>query len=336
MNLWVVRIFFLILCITGGYEVSQVHPTLVDSGALGCGIGFGLGVLLILIDQLLKGFSLRTFSAATFGLMLGSLIAWLVDQSRLFEYADERQRWLIRLSLFLGLGYIGIILAMRSNKEDFSLIVPYVRFTRENKPDTLSILDTSVIIDGRIADLVEGHFLEGVLVVPKFVLRELQQVADSSDSTKRARGRRGLEMLQRLQQNRRIEVRLHDADFPEEKGVDAKLIRLSQALSARLYTTDYNLAKVAELHAIHCINLTQLAAALKPVVLPGEVLQLKLVREGKEKGQAVGYLPDGAMVVVNHGQPLIGQGVAVQVTSLLQTGAGVIIFADLKDSAAAA
>lgn len=334
MNVWPVRIFFLLLCICGGYAVSQVHPTLVQNGLLGCLIGFGLGALLILIDELLKGFSLRAFSAATFGLMLGSLIAWLVDQSRLFEYADDRQRWLIRLSIFLAFGYIGIILAMRSNKEDFSLIIPYVRFSRENKPENLMVLDTSVIIDGRIAELVEGRFLEGILIIPKFVLRELQQVADSADASKRARGRRGLEMLQRLQQNKRIEVRLHDADFTDEAEVDSKLVRLAHSLSARLFTTDYNLTKVAELQAVHCVNLAQLSSALKPVILPGEILQLKLVRDGKEKGQAVGYQPDGTMVVVNHGQSLIGQTVQVQVSSLLQTGAGVIIFADLKATAA--
>ncbi len=336
MNIWAVRIFFLLLCVAGGYEVSQVHPTLVENGGLGCLIGLGLGGFLILIDQLLKGFSLRAFSAATFGLTLGSMIAWLVDQSRLFEYADERERWILRLALFLSLGYIGIILAMRSNKEDFALIIPYVRFTRENNLEALYVLDTSVIIDGRIAELVENRFLEGILIIPRFVLRELQQVADSADSAKRARGRRGLEMLQRLQQNKRVEVRLHDADFPEEKEVDSKLVRLALTLSARLFTTDFNLAKVAELQGTRCINLTQLAMLLKPVVLPGEMLQIKLVREGKEKGQAIGYMPDGAMVVVNHAQAHIGQPVSVQVTSLLQTGAGVIIFADIRDSAAAA
>lgn len=329
MNLWPVRILFLLLCIAGGYAVSQVQPSVIEKGWTGGFIGFGLGGLLIAIDEMLKGFTLRAFSAATFGLVLGSTIAWLVDHSDLFEFADERQRWLIRVCLFLSFGYIGIILAMRSNKEDFSLIIPYVRFNRENKPESLFILDTSVIIDGRIADLVEGRFLQGVLIVPKFVLKELQQVADSADASKRLRGRRGMEMLQKLQQSKRVEFRVHETDFPEEKEVDTKLLRLTQALGARLFTTDYNLSKVAEIQQVPCVNLTQLAIALKPVVLPGETLPLKLVREGKEKGQGVGYLPDGTMVVVNHAQSLIGQTADIHVTSLHQTGAGVIIFAEL-------
>lgn len=335
MNLWPIRIFFLLLCGTGGYAVSQVHPSLVENGPLGCMVGLGLGAIVIAVDEMLKGFSLRAFSAATFGLILGTLIAWMVDQSQLFEYADERQRWLIRLSLFLAFGYIGIILAMRSNKEDFALIIPYVRFARENKPETLMVLDTSVIIDGRIAELVEARFLEGILIIPRFVLRELQQVADSADATKRMRGRRGLEMLRRLQENKQIEVRLHDTDFPGEKDVDGKLMRLTQTLDGRLFTTDFNLSRVAELQNIPCVNLAQMASLLKPVVIPGDVLQIKLVREGKERGQAIGYLPDGTMIVVNQGLPLIGGTVPVQVSSLLQTGAGVIIFADVKTALAA-
>lgn len=335
MNLWPIRIFFLLLCAAGGYSVSQVHPSLVENGKLGLLVGCTLGGVIIGIDEMLKGFSLRAFSAATFGLVLGTLIAWTVDQSRLFEYADERQRWLIRVSLYLSFGYIGIILAMRSNKEDFALIIPYVRFTRENKPEMLMILDTSAIIDGRIADLVDGRFFEGILVLPRFVLKELQQVADSADAAKRMRGRRGLEMLQRLQQNRRIEVRIHDSEFPDEKEVDSKLLRLTQTLDGRLFTTDFNLSKVAELQNIPCLNLAQLATAMKPVVLPGDVLQLKLVRDGKERGQAIGYLPDGTMIVVNQAQGLVGQMAQVQVSSLLQTGAGVIIFADLKTAMAA-
>ena len=335
MNLWAVRIFFLVLCVTGGYEVSQVHPSLVENGRYGCVVGFGMGSLLILIDELLKGFSLRAFSAATFGLMLGAVLAWLVDQTRIFEYADEKQRWLIRLAVFLAFGYIGIILAMRSNKDDFALIIPYVRFARQNKPENFMVLDTSVIIDGRIADLVDGRFLEGILIIPKFVLRELQQVADSADGNKRARGRRGMEMLQRLQQNKFVEVRIHDADFPDEKEVDAKLLRITRAIDARLFTTDYNLTKIAELQSIPCVNITLLATSLKPVILPGDVLHLKLVREGREKGQAIGYLPDGTMVVVGQGNTFLGQSVEVQVTSLLQTGAGVIIFSELKLQAAA-
>jgi len=339
MALWVIRILFLLMCTTGGYAVTQVRPEFVGgthTALIGMVLGFGFGGLLIGLDEMLKGFSLRAFSATTFGLLLGMVVAALIDNSGLFENVEEKPtRWLIRLGLFLSFSYIGIVLAMRSNKEDFSLIIPYVRFAPRNKPDNLLLLDTSVIIDGRIADLIEANFLEGLIVVPRFVLKELQQVADSSDAIKRARGRRGLEMLNRIQRNPRIEVKIHDSDFPDETGVDGKLIRLARNLGAKLFTNDFNLGKIAELQKVQYVNMHELAKAMKAILLPGEVLTLRIVREGKDKGQGVGYLPDGTMVVVNNGQSQIGQQVEVQVQSLLQTGAGVIIFADLRPAVAA-
>src|SRR5262245_13400450 len=232
MKLWPIRICFLTLCVLGGYAVTQVRPELIEHPVLGTVIGFGLGSFLIAVDEMLKGFSLRAFSVATFGLVLGTLIAWLIDRSELFIYAPEPARWLIRLATFLSFAYIGVILAMRSNKEDFSLIIPYVRFASQSKPESLMILDTSVIIDGRIADLVEARFLEGTIVVPRFVLRELQQVADSPDPIRRARGRRGLDVLNRIQRNPRNEVKIHEGDFPNESDVDAKLVKLARALGA--------------------------------------------------------------------------------------------------------
>ncbi len=333
MSLWALRIFFLSLCTLGGFAVSQVRPELIQHGGYGVAIGFGLGGLLIAIDEMLKGFSLRAFSAASFGLLLGALIAWLLDQSGLFSYAREDTQWIIRLVLFLAFGYIGIVLAMRSNKEDFYLIIPFVRFAAQNKPENLLLLDTSAIIDGRVASLLDGHFLDGILVVPRFVLAELQQLADSDDPTKRARGRRGLELLSRWQRNPRREVKIHEADLPEETGVDAKLVRLARTLGAKLLTTDYNLGKIAELQAVGLINISELANALKASLVPGESVSLKIVREGKEKGQGIGYLNDGTMVVVNLAQSLIGQQAEVQVHSLHQTGAGVIVFAELRKPA---
>jgi uncharacterized protein YacL len=291
MTLWVIRILFLCLCTTAGFAVSQVRPELVSYAWAGAIVGFGFGWLMIAIDEMLKGFSLRAFSATTFGLLLGNVVAYLIDKSGLFDNADDATRWLIRLGLFLCFSYIGIVLAMRSNKEDFSLIIPYVRFAPQNKPDNLLLLDTSVIVDGRIADLIDASFVEGVIVVPRFVLRELQQIADSSDPLKRARGRRGLEMLNRIQHNSRNEVKIHDGDFPDEKEVDAKLVRLARNLRAKLFTNDYNLAKVAELQSVNCVNLHEMSRSLRTVLLPGEVISLRLVREGRDKGQAVGYLP---------------------------------------------
>ena len=337
-QLWAVRILFLGLCCTAGYAISQVRPEFValgHSALRGVMVGFGFGGLLIAVDEMLKSFSLRAFSAVTFGLLLGICVAMLIAYSGLFDNADDNQKFLIRLGLFLGFGYIGIILAMRSNKEDFSLIIPYVRFRPQNQPDNLILLDTSVVIDGRVADLIEAHFLEGLVVVPRFVLKELQQVADSTDAIKRARGRRGLEMLNRIQRNSQVEVRIHEGDFPEEKEVDAKLIRLARNLNAKLYTNDYNLAKVAELQKVSYVNLHEVAKCLKVILLPGEILRLKIVREGKDKGQGIGYMPDGTMVVVNNGHSHIGEQVEAEVQSLLQTGAGIIVFADLKSRLAA-
>ena len=300
--LWSIRLLFLGLCILGGYAVSQVRPEYVGrehGEIIGIMIGFGFGGLLI-------------------------------DRSGLFDHADDKARWLVRLCLFLSFSYIGMILAMRSNKEDFSLIIPYVRFSPQNKPDNLLLLDTSVIIDGRVADLIEARFIEGLVVVPRFVLLELQQIADSTDEVKRARGRRGFEMLNRLQHNTKIEVRIHDGDFPEEKGVDAKLVRLARGLNAKLYTNDYNLAKVAGLQNVICVNLHEISHLMKAALIPGEIIQLKVVREGRDKGQGLGYLPDGTMVIVNNGQEHLGQTVSARVLSTVQTGAGILVFAEVK------
>ena len=267
MSLWVVRIAFLIVCTLGGFAVSQVRPEWLEAGRFWTLIGLGLGGILIALDEMLKGFSLRAFSAATFGLLLGFAVGWMFDNSGLFigmDKDDEVTRGLIRLGIFISFGYIGMIMAMRSNKEDFSLIIPYVRFSKENKPENILLLDTSVIIDGRIADLMEARFLEGIVVVPSFILKELQLIADSADPLRRARGRRGLDMLARLQRNKANEVKIHDAEVPEETETDAKLIRLAKSLHACLYTNDHNLGKVAELQSVKHVNLNELAAALKP------------------------------------------------------------------------
>lgn len=330
MSIWAIRIFFLLLCMLGGFAVSQVRPEMIGNAGLGVVVGFGFGGLLVALDEMLKGFSLRTFSSVTFGLVLGSLIAMLLDRSGLFLWADERETWLIRLAMFLGFGYIGILLALRSNKEDFSLIIPYVRFTRQNQPEGLLLLDTSVIIDGRIIDLLEMNLFDGVVVVPRFVLKELQQLADSADPTKRERGRRGLELLNRMQRSARTPVKIHEAEVPEETETDAKLVRLARMLNAKLFTNDYNLSRVAELQSVRLVSINDLARVLKPTVLPGDRFDLKIVREGREKGQGAGYLPDGTLIVVNEGDKLVGQTVPVEIINQLQTSAGTLFFARVR------
>jgi uncharacterized protein YacL len=330
MSLWAIRIFFLLLCALGGFAVSQVRPEMIQNGVLGVVIGFGFGGLLVALDEMLKGFSLRTFSSVTFGLLLGTLVSWLIYESGLFEWADAAQAWLIRLASFLAFSYIGILLALRSNKEDFSLIIPYVRFARQNQPEELLLLDTSVIIDGRVIALLEMNLFDGVVVVPRFVLKELQQLSDSADLAKRERGRRGLEALNRLQRNARTPVKIHEAEVPEETDTDAKLVRLARTLNAKLFTNDYNLARVAELQSVRLVSVNELARVLKHTIMPGDHFDLKIVREGREKGQGAGYLPDGTLIVVNEGDRLVGQTVNVEVVNQLQTGAGTMFFAKVR------
>ncbi|MBG87241.1 MAG: twitching motility protein PilT [Verrucomicrobiales bacterium] len=338
MSLVAIRGLFLSLCILAGYAISQVQPELIHHPALdappsvfGILIGFGFGGLLIAFDEMLKGLSLRAFSAATFGLVLGTMIAWLVDRSELFVYVDEYPvRWLIRLCLFIGFSYIGMVMAMRSNKDDFSLIIPYVRFSPQDKSEDHLLLDTSVIIDGRIADLIDARFVEGILIVPEFVLREIQTVADSSDSVRRERGRRGLDMLSRIQKNVYNEVKVYEQDV-DAPSVDEKLVVLAKMLRATLYTNDYNLGKIAELRRIRHVNINELASALKPVILPGERLRVRIAKQGRDKGQGVGYLNDGTMIVVNGGNDRVGKEVSVEVGRLLQNATGTMIFAEIKD-----
>ncbi|MFQ5899021.1 MAG: PIN/TRAM domain-containing protein [Candidatus Methylomirabilia bacterium] len=232
--------------------------------------------------------------------------------------------------LVLFLGYLGAAVALRKGEELEGLsgkLFPKVATDR----DLYKLLDTSVIIDGRIADVCETGFLEGTLIVPQFILRELQQIADSSDGLKRNRGKRGFEVLQRIQRIPRVKVQIRDVDAPRAREVDRKLIDVAKALGGKVITNDYNLNKVAELSGVSVLNVNELGHALKPVVLPGEVMHVHVLKEGKEPGQGVAYLDDGTMVVVDHGKKYLGQNVDVMVTSVLQTTAGRMIFTRLRE-----
>ena len=319
------------------------------AAAAGAGLAFGPSL----------GFHATNYWLAGAGFLFGVLAVLLEWQAR--KIPVDRIFWgsmggILGLGLGLGLGtamgavspeagplgrslfgllftYLGasVALAKRDELEDMSAkLFPKTMARRES----FKILDTSVIIDGRIVDLCEAGFLEGTLIIPQFVLRELQQIADSPDPLKRNRGKRGFDVLQRVQRIPGTRVQVEDQDFPHIREVDRKLIELGKSLGGKVVTNDYNLNKVAELSGVPVLNVNELANALKPVVLPGEVVHVHVVKEGKEIGQGVAYLDDGTMVVIDHGKRYIGQPVTATVTSVLQTTAGRMIFARLKDEEA--
>ncbi len=224
--------------------------------------------------------------------------------------------------------YLGAVMALRG-KDEFNLIIPYVRFKRQDLKDGVVLLDTSAIIDGRIGDIFKTGFLGGRMVVPRFVLHELQRLADSDDDTKRSRGRRGLELLKAMQKDTAADVRVHEDDLNGNEAVDLKLVKLAKLMEARIATTDFNLSRMASLQGIEMLNINDLVNAAKPMVFAGEQLEIKLLKEGKDAHQAIGYLEDGTMVVVIDGKNHIGQTVHVTITSALQTQAGRMIFAKL-------
>src|SRR6266576_737273 len=323
------RVLFVTFCATIGVSISMA---IENSAWPGLVLGVVVGLVVVLIDRLLKGFSLRAFSSATFGLLLGMLFANLLSASDILHYQSETTQWVARLIVYAAFAYLGMMLAMRSNRDEFSLIIPYVRFTRETTQHEPLILDTNVIIDGRIAELCATGFLSRSLIVPRFVLGELQTLADSRDPIKRERGRRGLEILNQLQNSRKVELTIHESSGDDrDVGADARLVRTAKVLQARLLTNDNALCQVARLQQVPALNLNDLARTLRPVLVVGDEIELNLVKEGREPHQAVGYLPDGTMIVVNHARPLLGKSAEVTVASTLQTAAGRLIFAELKD-----
>jgi uncharacterized protein YacL len=327
------RVLFIAFCATVG---SIVSGEVIDNAIPGILVGLAFGLLLVLVDRLLKGVSLRAFSSATLGLLLGLFFANLLLASEVLRYQSETTQWAARLIVYCAFGYLGTMLAMRSNRDEFSLIIPYVRFVREATQHEPLVIDTNIIIDGRIADLCATGFLSQSLIVPRFVLGELQTLADSHDPTKRERGRRGLDILNQLQRSHEIELTIHDSGLDEsELPIDARLVRVAQVLQARLLTNDQALCQVARLQQVPVLNLSDLSRALRPVVVAGDEMELNLLKEGRDPHQAVGYLPDGTMIVVNQGRPHIGKVATVVVSSALQTAGGRLIFAELKENARA-
>jgi len=325
------RVLFVTFCAA---ICANISSALVGSLWLGLILGTVLGLLVVLIDRLLKGVSLRLFSSATFGLLLGLIFANLLMASDLLRYQPETTQWAVRMIVYAAFAYLGMMLAMRSSRDEFSLIIPYVRFARETTQHEPLVLDSNVIIDGRIVDLCETGFLSRSLIVPRFVLDELQTLADSRDPIKRERGRRGLEILNGFQRSREIELSIHETSGDDAGlGVDARLVRTAKVLKAGLLTNDHALSQVARLQQVPVLNLADLVRALRPNVVTGDEIELNLIKEGREPHQAVGYLPDGTMIVVNHGRPYVGKTARVIISSALQTSAGRLIFAELKNGA---
>lgn len=287
-----------------------------------------LSGLVIAADIFVRRKRLDTLSAVYFGLVVGLFLTYVLQLalSPILPHNAPVSQW-TQLVLGMVLCYTCISLIFQT-KDDFRFIIPYVEFAKEVKGRKPYVLDTSVVIDGRIADVVETQVFDNQLIMPRFVIGELQGIADSSDRLRRSRGRRGLDILNRLRSNTQVDLQIHDRDLPEFEGqpVDLKLVLLAKHLQGKIVTNDYNLNKVAQLHGVGVINLNDLANALKPVVLPGESLEVRIVKAGEEPGQGVGYLDDGTMIVVEAGREHINRSVRIAVTSVLQTSAGRMIF----------
>ena len=323
-----IRLVFVTLCAVGGGLVCLTSPQWDSYQPMAISIGFFIGVLVVLTDILLRGFSLRGLSAVSFGLGVGLLIAYMVHISPLMKEGDPQILFLVRLGLFLIIPYLCTVIALRG-KDEFNLVIPYVRFVPHEVDVPLVVVDTSALIDGRMAKVCEAGFLSVALVIPRFVLDELNTVANSSDPHKQARGRRGLETLNVLRRIQNVDIRIPESDVKKKQDVDAKLVFLAQSMKAKLLTTDFNLAKMAEFHGVHWMNLNVLAKALRPELIIGELLEVELVKPGKDEGQAIGYLEDGSMVVVSGARTFVGSQVQVEIASVLPSAGGKMIFARL-------
>ena len=326
VTLLFVRLFFIIGSTLIGYSIGES----INSGEVGLAVGAGFSIVIILLEMMMQRVSVRGLSSMVFGLVLGLLMAKIVSNAFSLFPIDKSVLSLTNIILTLSFCYLGAALALRG-RDEFNIIIPYVKLKKESEISEVVVLDTSAIIDGRILDICKTNFLEAKLIAPRFVLRELQIIADSSDSIKRQRGRRGLEILHSLQ--REVNITVEEEDFPEISDVDAKLVRLAKLIGAKIVTVDFNLNRVASLQGVKILNINELSNVLKTVVLPGEKLEIKIIKEGKEHNQGVGYLDDGTMVVVENGRKLIGETLSVTVTSALQTQAGKMIFAKQGENA---
>ncbi|MFH1624709.1 MAG: TRAM domain-containing protein [Pseudomonadota bacterium] len=334
MGTTVLRIFLVLSCSAGGYYVLYELMRSFYVAILGALAGLALSGVVLILEQRIVKYPLRAVVGGCIGLICGLIVANLFSYVFLLGLVEEPIPGLFvhTLTSFI-VGYLGIKIGSKKGAEFrvSDLTAFHKKHPVEESP---KILDTSVIIDGRIADVCETGFIEGTFIIPQFILQELQRIADSSDSIKRTRGRRGLDILNKMQKQVDLDVKIVDEDFPKIREVDTKLVALAKKMNAKVITNDFNLNKVAELQGVSVLNINQLANALKAVVLPGEVMNVRILREGKESGQGVAYLDDGTMVVVDNAKRYMGKNVDVTVTSVLQTTAGRMIFTVLGDEAA--
>jgi uncharacterized protein YacL len=345
----IARLTYLLICEAAGVAIALSTNTTwgvpIWMGLLG---GLAVAGLFIWIETLIEGFTLRGFSTATFGLGVGLFCAWLltrVEFSRLLELAipdnqtfpEQREllvsslRLTIDVTLYSSLGFLGAVLALRSNHDDFAFVIPYVRFRQDASTGQPVVLDAEAVIDGRLPGIVRAGFLNGRLVVPRYVLEELQlMTASTTSNSARLRGQRGLDALDAMKKSGDIQISIHDSRTSrEDEKISNRLIETARLLGARLMTGDENLAKVAKLQGLQALNIDELDEALKPPAAVGDKVRIALVRGGKEDHQAVGYLPDGTMIVVNNAFAKIGSTVEVTVVSTLQTSAGTMVFSEL-------
>lgn len=335
MALLILRVCF--ICVTAGIATLVLRMDLSGPSYLPYLIIFGTVLLalgVIAIDVFTPRKQIEVVSAVYFGLLVGVLLAYILSIALTpLLPSDQLQSGPIRLILGAILCYACTSLLLQT-KDDFRFVIPYVEFARDLKGARPLVLDTSAIIDGRLAELAETNIIENQLVMPGFVLAELQAIADSNDRLRRARGRRGLDIVNRLRSDSRIEFQLYDRDLPEFEGqpVDMKLVFLAKHLEGKLVTGDYNLNKVAKVHSVPVINLNEIAAALRPQFLPGETFEVRVVKAGEGPEQGIGYLDDGTMVVIEGGRHRINATLNVVVTSTLQTQAGRMLFAKVDDS----
>ncbi len=322
MDLVLVRVIFVLIVAVACYLIQPFGQTQPVDGGIGVIIGLGI----ILFEWRLRLVSLKRLIGAAIGSILGIIGAYLFALILKAVVTDGPTQRFLELIVMLLMAYVGLIVG--ANKGDLLNLAALGGIFGGEKQGKKSykILDTSVIIDGRIADIAETGFLDGVIVIPQFVLRELQLVADSADSLKRNRGRRGLDILQRLQKVASLNIQIVEDDFPAVREVDLKLIELAKLYEGKIITNDFNLNKVAQLQGVEVLNINELANSLKPIVLPGETMRVFILKEGKEYNQGVAYLDDGTMVVVDNARKMISKTIDIQVTSVLQTTAGKMIF----------